>query len=35
MGATRTPGNGSAKEWAAGRMPVLTSALLSGTKITG
>ena len=27
--------DGSAKEWAAGRMPVLASALLSGMNITG
>jgi len=34
-GATRTPEDGSAKGWAAGRMPVLASALLSGMNITG
>ena len=27
--------DGSAKEWAAGRMPVLASAILSGMNITG
>ncbi|MBB4440533.1 hypothetical protein M2310_003858 [Rhizobium leguminosarum] len=35
MGRNENTRDGSAKGWAAGRMPVLASVLLSGTNITG